>query len=221
MATPGPTGPSPCPLGLRLSSCTSFCEVGWSMNVSYSSRAPEMISAVAPRSGTGPLNRWKLASCSSTATKVPAAAVLRPRSSFRGLAASRTASVSSISAAYRARRWSRTSGWVLASRNKICAEHLRVMTGEADLVRQPHQRAGHVPRDCDPGDARQGMHRESLDEQRAQKVHLAWEVVEEQPLGHGSSTSDAGGGRRIEAVCGKEVLRSVKNPFARVATAHN
>src|SRR5665811_971570 len=64
-------------------------------------------------------------------------------------------------------------------------------------------------------------HRESLDEQRAQKVHLAWEVVEEQSLGHYGSTSDAGGGRRIEAVCGREVLGSVKNPFARVATAHN
>ena len=40
----------------------------------------------------------------------------------------------------------------------------------------------------------------SLGRQRAQQVHLTW------ALGHGSSTSDAGGWRRIEVVCDKEVL---------------
>src|SRR5674476_1158609 len=46
-------------------------------------------------------------------------------------------------------------------------------------VRQPHQRARHITLDHDPCDAGQGMHGESLGEQRTQKVHLAWEVVEE------------------------------------------
>ena len=48
------------------------------------SSAPEMISAFGSRSGTGQLKRWKLASCISKATNVPAAALRRPRSSFRG-----------------------------------------------------------------------------------------------------------------------------------------
>ena len=65
------------------------------------------------------------------------------------------------------------------------------------------------------------MHREPLDKQRAQEIHLGGEVVEEQPLGHTCSASDAGGGSRVEAVCGKEGFRSVKNALTRLATAHN
>ena len=180
-----------------------------------------MISAVGSRSGTGPLKRWKLASCISTATNVPAAALRRPRSSFRG-----AGRVENLFCELHQRGVQRTRvlanvgvGAGLAEQDR--AEHLPVMTGEADSVRQPHQRAGHVPRDGDPGDAGRGMHGESLDKQRAQKVHLAREVVEEQPLGHGSSMSDGGCGGRVEAVCREEVLCRVKNPFARVTAAHN
>ena len=70
------------------------------------SASPEAHGVPATPAGTGPLNRWELASCSITATNVPAAAVLRSRPGFRGLAASRTDSVSSMSAQYGARRWS-------------------------------------------------------------------------------------------------------------------
>src|SRR5450631_3935038 len=60
------------------------------------------------------------------------------------------------------------------------------------------------------------MRRESLGKQGAQQIDLAREVVEEESLGHDGSASDEGSGCRVEAVRGKEVLRSVKNPFARL-----
>jgi hypothetical protein len=65
------------------------------------------------------------------------------------------------------------------------------------------------------------MHRESLGEQRAHKVHLAWEAVGGQSFGHGRATSDVGGGRRVEAAGREQILGGVQNPFARLTVDRN